>query len=152
LTIGAFHEWGKERQVRSDPGPQEELARKLREDAHRVAIEAQTLAGIKGLESEVAAWQEKAKELHNEARELRAKARLEDITVRRNPIIKRTKKGKRTYYRWVCSWQEGDKTITKYLGSCRKMSEAEALRKARKLKAEALGEGRQDQADYWQTW
>jgi hypothetical protein len=45
----------------------------------------------------------------------------------------------RIYYRWVCSWQEGDKTVTKYLGSCKKMSEADALRKARKLKAEALG-------------
>jgi len=29
--------------------------------------------------------------------------------------------------------------ITKYLASCRKMSESDALQKARKMKAEALG-------------
>jgi hypothetical protein len=59
--------------------------------------------------------------------------------VRQNPITKRTRKGEgRTYYRWVCSWQEGDKTITKYLGSCRKMSKTEALKMARMLKAESL--------------
>ncbi len=73
------------------------------------------------------------------ARDLQTRARLEDITVRRNPITKQTKKGERTYYRWVCSWQEGDKTVTKYLGSFGKMSEAEALEKARRMKAEALG-------------
>lgn len=36
--------------------------------------------------------QEKAKELREEARDLQARARLEDITVRRNPITKQTKK------------------------------------------------------------
>jgi hypothetical protein len=47
--------------------------------------------------------------------------------VRQNPITKQTKKGERIYYRWMCSWQEGDKTVTKYLGSCKKMSEVEAF-------------------------
>jgi hypothetical protein len=46
---------------------------------------------------------------------------------------------KRAHYRWVCSWREGDKTVTKYLGSCRKISQAEALEKSKKLKATALG-------------
>jgi len=46
---------------------------------------------------------------------------------------------KRAHYRWACSWREGDKTVTKYLGSCRKISQAEALEKAKKLKATALG-------------
>ncbi len=59
-------------------------------------------------------------------------SRREDITVRQNPVTKKT------YYRWVCSWQEGDRTVTKYLGSCEKMGEAEALEKARRMKAEAL--------------
>ena len=77
-------------------------------------------------------------ELKKEAKALNQSARLEDITIRQNAITKPTKKGMRIYYRWVCSWQEGDKTVTKYLGSCKKMSEADALRKARKLKAEAL--------------
>ena len=79
-----------------------------------------------------------AKELRDEARELHAKARLEDITVRKNPLTKQTKKGPRTYYRWVCSWQEGDKMVTKCIGSCGKMSEGEALENARRMKAIAL--------------
>jgi hypothetical protein len=43
-----------------------------------------------------------------------------------------------TYYRWYCSWHDGSKTVTKYLGSCRKISEAEALEKAKILMEEAL--------------
>ena len=59
--------------------------------------------------------------------------------MRQSSITKPTKKdGDRTYHRWLCSWREGNKVITKYLGSCRKMNETKALRKARKLKAEAL--------------
>lgn len=42
----------------------------------------------------------------------------------------------KTYYRWYCSWHDGSKTVTKYLGSCRKMSEAEAQEKAKILMAE----------------
>lgn len=83
--------------------------------------------------------QERARQLHEDARDLQTRARLEDITVRRNPITKQTKKGERTYYRWICSWQEGDKTVTKYLGSCGKMGEAEALEKAKGMKANELG-------------
>jgi hypothetical protein len=66
---------------------------------------------------------------------------LEDTTVRENPITKQTKKGERIYYRWVSSWQEGDKTVTKYLGSVKKIGQIEALQKAKKLKSEALGIG-----------
>jgi hypothetical protein len=78
-------------------------------------------------------------ELKKEAKDLNQSARLEDITVRQNPLKKQTKKEDRIYYRWVCSWQEGDRTITQYLGSVKKMNQAEALKKAKMLKAEALG-------------
>jgi hypothetical protein len=119
--------------------PARQQARKLREDAHRMSKEAQTLTGIGGLGSEAMARQEMAENLREESRELQRQARLEDITVRQNPLIKRNAKGEeKTYYRWVCSWQEGNKTVTKYLGSCKKMSQAEALKKARKMKADAL--------------
>jgi len=64
---------------------------------------------------------------------------LEDPRVWKRPLIKRNKKGEeKTYYRWYCSWYDGNKTVTEYLGSCMKMSEAEALEKAKRLKAEAL--------------
>lgn len=63
--------------------------------------------------------------------------------MRQNPLVKRNKKGEeKTYYRWVCSWREGDKTITKYLGSVNKMNEAEALEKARRLKADYINASR----------
>ena len=35
-------------------------------------------------------------------------------------------------------WQEGGRLHKVYLGSCKKLSRAEALQKARKMKAEAL--------------
>ncbi|MFZ3149454.1 MAG: hypothetical protein WA137_10475, partial [Methanothrix sp.] len=83
---------------------------------------------------------ERATVLQQEARELHSVARLEDLTVRQVDYWKDTqKKGKQNYPRWVCSWQEGDKIVTKYLGSCGKLSGEAALRKARAMKAVALG-------------
>ena len=119
--------------------PARRKARELRAKARELEKEAATLAGIRETEELGAIKVHRANELKKAAKDLNQSARLEDITVRESPITKQTKNGERIYYRWVCSWQEGDKTVTKYLGSCKKMSESEALRKARKLKAEALG-------------
>jgi len=119
--------------------PARRKARELRAEARELEKEAATLAGIRETEELVAIKTSRAMELKKTAKDLNQSARLEDITVRQNPITKQTKKGDRIYYRWLCSWQEGDKTVTKYLGSCKKMGEDEALRKARMLKAEALG-------------
>jgi hypothetical protein len=119
--------------------PARRKARELKAKARKLEQEAAILAGIRETEELGAIKANRAKELKTAAKDLNQSARLEDITVRRNPLSKPTRKGDRIYYRWVCSWQEGDRTVSKYLGSCKKMSEAEALRKARKLKAEALG-------------
>jgi len=120
--------------------PARQKARVLREEAHNLSQEAGTLASIEGLEAEATARQERAKVLQQAVRELQSVARLEDLTVRQVDLWKDTqKKGRQNYPRWVCSWQEGDKIVTKYLGSCRKMGEGEALQKARAMKAEALG-------------
>ncbi len=82
----------------------------------------------------------RAKELDKTASALEVHARLEDLTIRQAPIIKKIKKGEvRTYYRWLCSWREDGKVITRYLGSTKKMDQQQALEKARKLKARALG-------------
>lgn len=119
--------------------PARKKAQELRDKASTLCREALTLAGIEGAENLAERKAAEAKELTDKARELADVARLEDVTVRQNPLTKRDKKGEeRTYYRWVCSWQDGSKTVTKYLGSCQKMSQAEALEKARSLKAEAL--------------
>ena len=54
-------------------------------------------------------------------------------------LIKRNKAGEeKTYYRWYCSWHNGKKTVRVFLGSCSKMSEVQAIEKAKKLRAEAL--------------
>ena len=114
-------------------------ARELRAEARELEHEAAILAGIRETEELRAIKANRANELKKEAKDLNQSARLEDITVRESPITRQTKKGDRINYRWLCSWQEGDKTVTKYLGCCKKMIEAEALRKAKRLKAEALG-------------
>ena len=114
-------------------------ARKLRADARELEQEASILAGIRETKELGAIKASRAMKLRKAAKDLNQSARLEDITVRQNPITRQTKKGDRIYYRWLCSWQESDRTVTKYLGSCKRMSQAEALQKARLLKAEALG-------------
>lgn len=120
--------------------PSRQKARELKKKAKELEGEAQTLAVIEETRALAAVKAHRAKELDKTASTLATHARLEDLTVRQAPITKRTKKGEKTYYRWLCSWQEGsNRTITKYLGSVRKVSHAEALEKARKLKAEALG-------------
>ena len=64
--------------------------------------------------------------------------RLEDLTVWQMKMVKTTKKGSRAYHYWIANWREGGKVRNVHLGSCEKMSQAEAMQKARKLKAEAL--------------
>ena len=119
--------------------PARRKARELKAEALELEQEASILAGIRETEELGAIRVNRSMELKKAAKDLNQLARLEDITVRESPITKQTKNGERIYYRWLCSWQEGDKTVTKYLGICKKMSEAEALRKAKMLKAEALG-------------
>jgi hypothetical protein len=63
----------------------------------------------------------------------------ENPRVWKRSVIRRNKKGdEKTYYRWYCSWYDGNKTVTKYLGSCSKMSKTDALEKAKSLKRETL--------------
>ena len=119
--------------------PSRRKARELKAVARELEQEASILAGIRETEELGAIRVNRSMELKKAAKDLNQSARLEDITVRESPITKQTKNGERICYRWLCSWQEGDKTVTKYLGSCKKMSESEALRKAKKLKAEGLG-------------
>lgn len=62
--------------------------------------------------------------------------RLEDLNV--FEVEKTTKKGNAHTY-WHAAWMEGSKVRNVYLGSTKKMSSSEALVKARKIKAQALG-------------
>jgi hypothetical protein len=120
--------------------PARRSARKLKTEARVLVAEALVLAEIAGMEQEARAREARAAELRKQARELAGHARLEDLTVRQEPLVKRTKKGeRREYHRWVASWREGGRYRKVYLGSCRKLSHEDALRKARRMKAEGLG-------------
>jgi hypothetical protein len=77
--------------------------------------------------------------LREQARELEELARLEDVHVWVDSIVKQTKKGEKKYGRWLAGWREGDKVRKVYLGSCKRMNQAEALQKAREMKKEARG-------------
>jgi len=112
----------------------------MKTEAQVLVAEALVLSEIVGMEQETQAREDQAVRLKMRAKELQSKARLEDLTVREEPLVKRTKKGgMRTYYRWVASWREGKRYRKVYLGSCRKLSHEAALMKARNMKAEALG-------------
>ena len=77
--------------------------------------------------------------LQAEAEALKGAARLEDLSVWVMEKAKNTKKGSKTYGYWMASWREGDKVRNVHLGSCAKMDQDVATKKARKMKAEVLG-------------
>lgn len=55
-------------------------------------------------------------------------------------MIKTVRKGEtKTYSYWYASWRVDTKVRNVYVGSVNKMSQKEALNKARKLKAKDLG-------------
>jgi predicted acyl esterase len=74
-----------------------------------------------------------------EAEALKLQARLEDLNVWQMEKVKQSRKGSKTYIYWMASWREGDRTRNVHLGSARKMDGEAARRKAREMKAEALG-------------
>ena len=101
--------------------PARQKARALKEEIRSLSREAKALEEMGGMEAEVTARHDRAGELSREADKLKEAARLEDLSVRREHLVKQTKKGGiRTYYRWVASWRDGDKTCKVYLGSCKK--------------------------------
>lgn len=114
-------------------------ARELKERAKELSRESRALEGIESAISLAGEKGAEAAKLREQARELQKKARLEDITVIEEPLVKVTKKSKRTYYRWVAAWRVNGKYKKVYLGSCKKLNRAEALERAKRMKAEALG-------------
>jgi len=66
-------------------------------------------------------------------------ARLEDLSV--YTLERARGKGQNVHSYWYASWREGEKVKNTYLGSCKKMDHDAAWRKARELKAQALGIG-----------
>jgi len=111
-------------------------ARELERDASMAMKAAEILPDAKGKALEMVS---RAGELKAEAEALEGAARLEDLTLWQMEKAKTTKKGSKTYLYWMASWREGGKVRNVHLGSCRKVDHVEALQKARKMKAKAIG-------------
>ena len=116
-----------------------EEIKSLRESARRWRREAAKAREIPGLEPAAREREAEAARLEGEADQLWNAARLEALTVYQGSIAKKTKRGETTYTYWYASWRDGDKVKNVHLGSARKMDQAAATAKARKLKAVGLG-------------
>ena len=80
---------------------------------------------------------EQLEELKRQEAALKPYVRAERVNV--FIVTKTSKKGKIHKY-WHCSWRNHQKkNHSEYLGSCEKMTKAEAQEKARKKKAQVLG-------------
>ncbi len=126
-----------------NPGRQKAI--RLKREAEILRGCAEKLARVKGRHAYAAINLavlnlHRAKQLEDMANSLAYHARLDDITIGLRSIKKRNKKNEiTTHSYWVCSWKKDGKVINKYLGSTNKVSQSEALEKARRMKAEALG-------------
>jgi hypothetical protein len=115
-----------------------EQRKALKREARELEKDARTLANIRQMVPAARIRQDEADRLKAEAEALKDQARLEDLHLWEMEKVKATKKGSKTYTYWMASWREGDKTRNVHLGSCGKISQTEALQKARAMKAEAL--------------
>ena len=111
-------------------------ARELERDARAAMKAAEILPDAR---REARRMEGRADELKAEAEALEGAARLEDLTLWQMEKAKTTKKRSKTYLYWMASWREGGKVRNVHLGSCRKVDHVEALQKARKMKAKAIG-------------
>ena len=114
----------------------------LKRDARELARDARALqkvARAPAARLEAQRLQGEADAALAEAEALKLKARLEDLTGWQMEKVKQSRKGSKTYTNWMASWREDGKTHNVHLGSNRKMDAEAARRKAREMKAEALG-------------
>jgi predicted acyl esterase len=115
--------------------PRHKEARELARDDRAL----QKAARAPAARQEAQRLQGEAEKALAEAEALKLQARLEDLTVWQMEKVKQSRKGSKIYTYWMASWREGIKTRNVHLGSCRKMDAEAARRKAREMKAEALG-------------
>ncbi len=87
--------------------PARKEAKGLRQRASDLSREIKALEGIEGATLMAGERQAEASRLQEQARELEDAARLEDITVWVDSIVKQAKKGEKKYGRWLAGWREG---------------------------------------------
>jgi hypothetical protein len=121
---------------RTDAG---EKRRTLQREARGLERGARILQKVKEMSPAARLRQDEAARLRAEAESPKAQARLEDLHIWQMKKVKTTKRGSKKYAYWMASWRERGNVHNVHLGSCRKISEEEALQKARAMKAEALG-------------
>lgn len=114
--------------------------RELKREAERLERDARLLVQISGMERDVEARRRESEMLRDNAARLELLARLEDLSVRQVDYWKQSRRtGElKNYPRWIASWREGNRIRTVYLGSVKKLSQTEALEKAREMKRMAL--------------
>jgi hypothetical protein len=120
-----------------------ERIKELRAESQKLGaalIAATKVEGLENLGDLKARLRERREAAKAEAAALKSsgRARVEDLSVFR--VKKETKKGREHEY-WHAAWMVGGKTRNVYLGSCKKMSQEEALARAQKMKVEELGIG-----------
>jgi len=108
-------------------------------EAARLDREALALDEVEGMEDLADEKRAAARQLRGLAQELKPRARLEDLTVYQVDVQKKLADGSfKGYPTWRASWRRGQKVVNKHLGSYSKMTQSQALEKARKLKARDL--------------
>lgn len=109
----------------------------LKTDTKKLNWEARLLAKVPMMAPAVRERHAEVERLNKEVKNLESsdKARIEDLHVWEMEKVK----GSKTYTYWMASWRKDGKIHNVHLGSIKKLSEKEALEKARKMKAEALG-------------
>jgi hypothetical protein len=102
--------------------------------------EARALQKVKEMSPTVRIRQDEAGRLRAQAESLKIQARLEDLHLWKMEKTRTSKKGSKKYTYWMATWMDGDKVRNVHVGSCRKISEEEALQKDRAMKATWLGQ------------
>jgi hypothetical protein len=121
-----------------------ESVKALRKEAEKTAKAIKAVQKLKGIEelggvpaSIEITLKERRENLRSHEKDLKdsLKSRIEDISV--YFVERRTKNGNVHKY-WHAEWRVGQKMTTRYLGACSKVSQAEALEKAKRLKTECI--------------
>jgi hypothetical protein len=116
-----------------------EKRKSLKREARELEKDARALQNIRQMVPAARIRQDEADRLKAEAEALKDQARLEDLQVWEMKKTKITKTGSRSYGYWMATWREGGKVRNVHLGSCGKLSREQAMQKAKKMKANALG-------------
>ncbi len=109
----------------------------LRRKAGELEKHAKKLGTIPNMQPAARIRQDEADRLKSEAEAVKREARLEDLNVFVQERVRGKEKKVEAY--WYASWREDGTTKNVYLGSCKKMDEESAMKKARMMKAAALG-------------